>query len=630
MAKGAGGGGGPGGGKRVIGRPRARSKTRAERPKLLEEDPAVSERVLNAQLKLMGLYAAHTIGDGNCLFRALSDQLYGSPNSHLQLRHQVCEFVASNPDRYRLFVDEDSVPGGFEGHLASMRIQGTYGTHIELSAVAQLSKRSIKVVQPGLVYVIKPDEIHGSSSSPSSKGKRKEGEEDEPEQLEGGEEGEARDEEGRRQEEENSREDSQPLYIVYHSWEHYSSLRNLGGPHVGLPQVREITPPPPPPPSATPVAATAPTPDLPTPMDISPKSRRRLATTTTVVPPRPIAPRPPPPPLLDANGNVIKRGRGRPRKYPLPLAPPGLLPETTLAPQPILPDLPPLDTSFESDASDPVSLASDISRSSLSNTPQIVTPLSLSPSPLRQEQTSASFYTNSTSASSSQTSLSSPHSSQPPPSNNSSNSTSTHSNSNAHPHSHPHSHKSTHSHPFPFPHNLNPSFANFQHRSLETSSTAEDSSETGSGTPVGSNVSTSSSEAGSGDEDDHRRRREYNRNGNGNGLEGGDGEEPMREVEMLPAEPAPVLKRGRGRPRKYPLPTITLPDGQLVTVEPLKVKSVGREKRERRMEEKRRKAELRSRLSGHAGELRRSRRVGGTPGLGGQEVVLGEVKELYI
>lgn len=31
-----------------------------------------------------------------------------------------------------------------------------------------------------------------------------------------------------------------PLYIVYHSWEHYSSVRNISGPHSGLPNIREV------------------------------------------------------------------------------------------------------------------------------------------------------------------------------------------------------------------------------------------------------------------------------------------------------------------------------------------------------------------------------------------------------
>lgn len=38
---------------------------------------------------------------------------------------------------------------------------GTYGTNIELSAFANLYQRSIKVMQPGLTYIITPEEIEG-------------------------------------------------------------------------------------------------------------------------------------------------------------------------------------------------------------------------------------------------------------------------------------------------------------------------------------------------------------------------------------------------------------------------------------------------------------------------------------
>jgi OTU domain-containing protein 3 len=35
-----------------------------------------------------------------------------------------------------------------------MGTPGTYGGHVELSAFAHLMKRNVKVIQPGLVYVI--------------------------------------------------------------------------------------------------------------------------------------------------------------------------------------------------------------------------------------------------------------------------------------------------------------------------------------------------------------------------------------------------------------------------------------------------------------------------------------------
>lgn len=36
--------------------------------------------------------------------------------------------------------------------------------------------------------------------------------------------------------------DKGPIYLVYHSWEHYSSCRNIDGPHDGLPHIREVRP----------------------------------------------------------------------------------------------------------------------------------------------------------------------------------------------------------------------------------------------------------------------------------------------------------------------------------------------------------------------------------------------------
>lgn len=83
---------------------------------------------------------SHLSLDGNCLFRALSDQLYGSPQHYVQLREevsrlfpagsipspsdadsQVCDFIAQHRERFAPFLDEDE---GLEAHLESMRLQG--------------------------------------------------------------------------------------------------------------------------------------------------------------------------------------------------------------------------------------------------------------------------------------------------------------------------------------------------------------------------------------------------------------------------------------------------------------------------------------------------------------------------
>lgn len=185
-------------------------------------DPATNNALLAAQLRSLGLYAVETIGDGNCLFRALSDQLYGSPNYHLQLRAEICDWITSHQTRYEPFVEDDR---GIEVHLRNMRTRGTYGGHLELSAFAHLKHRNVKVIQPGLVYVIEWDGGESSVSKDSKRWKGKSKESDTP-----GEE-----------------EEQGAVYIAYHDWEHFSSIRSLRGPHQGLPHVVEVPQPSPPP-----------------------------------------------------------------------------------------------------------------------------------------------------------------------------------------------------------------------------------------------------------------------------------------------------------------------------------------------------------------------------------------------
>lgn len=90
--------------------------------------------------------------------------------------------MAAHKERFEAFVDDDR---SWEQHISAMRNNGTYGGHLELTAFAQLKVVNVKVVQPGLVYVIegaKTDDFGPSTSasaapeedgSASSKDKRK-------------------------------------------------------------------------------------------------------------------------------------------------------------------------------------------------------------------------------------------------------------------------------------------------------------------------------------------------------------------------------------------------------------------------------------------------------------------------
>ncbi|CDO69973.1 hypothetical protein BN946_scf184836.g47 [Trametes cinnabarina] len=212
--------------------------TSANQP--IATNPEENSQMLDAQLRQLGLYAAHTIGDGNCLFRALSDQLYGTPSHHLKLRQDICDWIEAHKERYAPFVEDER---GLEHHLSCMRQPATYGGHLELSAFAHMTKRNVKVIQPGLVYVIEWDA----------------GEEDEPARDDAAapaDDSAADSRQKRRQRRERIRAASEKnapaddeaegsashgtVYVAYHDWEHFSSIRNLRGPHTGLPNVEEV------------------------------------------------------------------------------------------------------------------------------------------------------------------------------------------------------------------------------------------------------------------------------------------------------------------------------------------------------------------------------------------------------
>ncbi|KAJ6507481.1 hypothetical protein DFH09DRAFT_1265046 [Mycena vulgaris] len=265
--------------------------TRSSKARLLS-DPLQNTALLTEQLRSLGLYAAPTLGDGNCLFRALSDQLYGSPSRHPQLRKDVCDWIARHKARYEPFVEDDR---GLDVHLRCMRENATYGGHMELSAFAHLTRRNVKVIQPGLVYVIEwaagapasptastsaaasasashgllsPTSSLSSLSSLSQDGSERRSRRKvrflslsycpaEADSLQ--DKDKEKDKDKQRPDEEdviNVDAGVEPdaeegtIYVAYHDWEHFSSIRNLKGPHTGLPVVRE-TPPHPYPPSPT-------------------------------------------------------------------------------------------------------------------------------------------------------------------------------------------------------------------------------------------------------------------------------------------------------------------------------------------------------------------------------------------
>ncbi|KAJ8623685.1 hypothetical protein MRB53_032215 [Persea americana] len=105
-------------------------------PRTNGEIPSIDEATTDHQrlldrLQLYDLIEFKVQGDGNCQFRALSDQFYRSPEHHKFVRQQVINQLKSQPEIY-----EGYVPMAYSDYLDKLSQDGQWGDHVTLQAAA--------------------------------------------------------------------------------------------------------------------------------------------------------------------------------------------------------------------------------------------------------------------------------------------------------------------------------------------------------------------------------------------------------------------------------------------------------------------------------------------------------------
>lgn len=83
---------------------------------------------LRTQLALSALAVRDVAPDGNCLFRAVADQL-GEPAAHASYRARVCDWMAEHPEDFLPFYDG---PSTYETYVAGMRRDGRWAGNLEV------------------------------------------------------------------------------------------------------------------------------------------------------------------------------------------------------------------------------------------------------------------------------------------------------------------------------------------------------------------------------------------------------------------------------------------------------------------------------------------------------------------
>jgi hypothetical protein len=114
---------------------------------------------------------------GNCLFRAFSDQIYGTQNKHHEVRARVISEMQEHPERYKPFITVHSEPirqsrpraakankrkiagadpssysysqvqvdASWDKYVSDMSKDGTWGSNIEIQAFAAAYDHNVKI-----------------------------------------------------------------------------------------------------------------------------------------------------------------------------------------------------------------------------------------------------------------------------------------------------------------------------------------------------------------------------------------------------------------------------------------------------------------------------------------------------
>ena len=101
-----------------------------------------NRKLFGSQLSEIGYTLGDTYGDGNCQFYAISQNVtpeteYDEDDKHACIRHEICEYIRENAERFSMYLDTDETEG-LDEYLEEMTQDGTWGDNLTLQAAAEL------------------------------------------------------------------------------------------------------------------------------------------------------------------------------------------------------------------------------------------------------------------------------------------------------------------------------------------------------------------------------------------------------------------------------------------------------------------------------------------------------------
>ncbi|XP_043703148.1 OVARIAN TUMOR DOMAIN-containing deubiquitinating enzyme 6-like isoform X2 [Telopea speciosissima] len=106
-----------------------------------------------------GLEVRRMVEDGNCLFRAVADQVYGDTETYHLIRQMCIDYMERERDHFSQFITE-----GFTSYCKRKRRDKVHGNNVEIQALSEMYNRPIHIYS----YSTEPINIfHGSYNTDS-------------------------------------------------------------------------------------------------------------------------------------------------------------------------------------------------------------------------------------------------------------------------------------------------------------------------------------------------------------------------------------------------------------------------------------------------------------------------------
>ena len=126
----------------------AYKKKNKKNRKIDEEDEKFKKH-----LETLGYFIREVGGDGNCLFRSVSEQIEGNENNYNEYREKCINYMKENKDDFAPFIEDDEP---LDKYIEKMSQNGEWGGNLEIYALSKALEANFYIyIHEHPMYVVK-------------------------------------------------------------------------------------------------------------------------------------------------------------------------------------------------------------------------------------------------------------------------------------------------------------------------------------------------------------------------------------------------------------------------------------------------------------------------------------------